>query len=274
MVAMDWSEEYRSILFDDQETVSCTESNLKMIPAAFYIPKDNPLRPKGEDAYFISESEQTIGVADGVGGWAIRGIDAGVYARELMSNVQDSVQDEKKKNGVVNPKRALTEGFRYTVSQGSSTACIITLQGEFLHCANVGDSKFVLIRDGKVVFSSPIQTNAFNSPYQLGQESDSPSVAAEFKCRVEPWDVIVVGTDGLFDNVHETELETMVFQGLVEGTIPDLLAKEIADFALGKATDPFACTPFQIEAIQAGYEYLGGKYDDITVVVAFIRPLA
>ncbi|CAI9780900.1 unnamed protein product [Fraxinus pennsylvanica] len=268
---MDWSGSTRSLFFD-QETVSCTASDLKMIPAAFYIPKDNPSKPNGDDAYFISESEKTIGVADGVGGWAKHGIDAGVYARELMSNVATSVRNEKKKNGIVNPKRALTEAFRFTDSQGSTTACIITLQGEFLHCANVGDSKFVLIRDGKVVFSSPIQTNAFNNPYQLGKESDSPSVAAEFKCRVEACDVIVAGTDGLFDNVHERELETMVFQGLLVGTEPELLAEEIATFALEKATDPFACTPFQIEALQAGYKYLGGKYDDITVVVAIIKP--
>ncbi|KAL2551327.1 putative protein phosphatase 2C 55 [Forsythia ovata] len=268
MVAMNCS---RSLL-SDQETVSCTESDLKMIPAAFYIPKHNPLKPKGEDAHFICEPEQTIGVADGVGGWATHGIDSGIFARELMFNTAVYAQDEKKKNGFVLPKSVLFKAFLNTKAEGSSTACIITLQGEFLHCANVGDSKFVLIRDGKVVFSSPIQTRSFNSPYQLGKESDSPSIAEEFKCRVEAGDVIVAGTDGLFDNVDEKKLERMVFQGLLEDIKPELLSKEIATFALEKANNPFACTPFEKEARQAGYHYLGGKYDDITVIVAFIRP--
>jgi protein phosphatase PTC7 len=40
----------------------------------------------GEDAHFICQERQTFGVADGVGGWAMKGIDSGIFARELMSN--------------------------------------------------------------------------------------------------------------------------------------------------------------------------------------------
>jgi len=35
----------------------------------------------GEDAYFISPDGRSFGVADGVGGWAELGIDAGLYSR-------------------------------------------------------------------------------------------------------------------------------------------------------------------------------------------------
>jgi protein phosphatase PTC7 len=41
----------------------------------------------GEDACFVHEgaTHSAIGVADGVGGWASRGIDAGIYAREACA---------------------------------------------------------------------------------------------------------------------------------------------------------------------------------------------
>ena len=47
----------------------------KMDLGSYYIPKENKNKPKGEDAHFINKDCQTIGVADGVGGWAKRGID-------------------------------------------------------------------------------------------------------------------------------------------------------------------------------------------------------
>lgn len=58
-----------------------------MVSASYYIPKDNKL---GEDAHFICADEDTVGVADGVGGFAKQGIDAGEYARSLMINSADA----------------------------------------------------------------------------------------------------------------------------------------------------------------------------------------
>lgn len=69
-----------------------------------------------------------IGVADGVGGWADLGIDAGKYARELMSNSVSAVKDEPK--GSVDPARVLEKAYTNTKAQGSSTACIIALSNE------------------------------------------------------------------------------------------------------------------------------------------------
>ncbi|KAH0981056.1 hypothetical protein GBA52_008233 [Prunus armeniaca] len=39
--------------------------------------KENQEKPPGEDADFICHDAQTIGVADGVGGWARKGVDTG-----------------------------------------------------------------------------------------------------------------------------------------------------------------------------------------------------
>jgi len=65
------------------------------------IPHPKKAKTGGEDAFFIAANKKAFGLADGVGslynlfvwvtpfvkvgGWAKMGIDAGVYARKLMS---------------------------------------------------------------------------------------------------------------------------------------------------------------------------------------------
>lgn len=97
-----------------------------MVAGSFYLPKDDDLKPRGDDAHFICVDEQTIGVADGVGGWARKGVDAGDYARELMTNSIIATHNQPK--GDVDPKRVLYEAYLNTNVQGSSTACILTLK--------------------------------------------------------------------------------------------------------------------------------------------------
>jgi protein phosphatase PTC7 len=55
---------------------------------------------------------------------------------------------------------------------GSSTACVVCLNGAQLHAANLGDSGFMVVRDGKLVFESPAQQHSFNFPYQIGSRGD------------------------------------------------------------------------------------------------------
>lgn len=61
-----------------------------------YTPKDKGGNPQseGNDAHFICAEKNTIGMADGVGGLARYGVDAGKYARQLMSNVVTAVQKQ------------------------------------------------------------------------------------------------------------------------------------------------------------------------------------
>jgi serine/threonine protein phosphatase PrpC len=120
------------------------EESLKMVCGAFYLPKDNELKPEGEDAHFICSEKQAIGVADGVGGWAKKGVDAGEYARELMNNAFIAIQQQP--DGVLDPKRVLNEAFLNTEAEGSSTACIAMLKDNILHSVNVGDSGFCISR--------------------------------------------------------------------------------------------------------------------------------
>ena len=65
--------------------------------------------------------------------------------------------------------------------QGSSTACVLALEGDTLHAANLGDSGFMVVRRNKVHYKSRSQQHQFNFPFQLGRGGrmpfDSPSMA-------------------------------------------------------------------------------------------------
>ncbi|XP_015055075.1 probable protein phosphatase 2C 55 [Solanum pennellii] len=243
---------------------------LKMVFGSLYLPKDDPNKPLGEDAHFIHELYQTIGVADGVGGWARQGIDSGIYARELMKNSLIATYDESMK-GHVNPKRVLDQAYKNTNSKGSSTACIITLNSvkNTILATNVGDSGFLLIRKGKIIYKSPVQQRGFGCPYQLGNyNSDNPSVAQEMELNVEKDDILMVGTDGMLDNIFESQIEEIVERAIEQNLKAEELASQIGNIALYNSFDRFADTPF---ARASKGQHKGGKIDDITVIVAYIQ---
>ncbi|KAL3522295.1 hypothetical protein ACH5RR_015129 [Cinchona calisaya] len=248
--------------------------NLNMMAGSFYQPKKNNLKPLGEDAHFICEEEQTIGVADGVGGWAKKGIDSGIYARELMDNAVFLIQEKQPENGAVNPKKVLNEAFLNTEAKGASTACIIKLKDNFLHAVNLGDSGFLVIRDGKIVYNSPFQQSGFNCPFQLGNWTGYVlDLAEETVVEVEPGDVVVAATDGLFDNVYFEEIEDVVNRCLREENPPELMARNLVRLARKQSLLKNTISPFTKAAMDFGLsfeDYKGGKYDDVTVIAAYI----
>jgi protein phosphatase PTC7 len=104
---------------------------LKLLSGSCYLPHPAKEATGGEDGHFICIDEQAIGVADGVGGWADHGVDAGLYAKELMSKSMGAIKDEPE--GAIDPSRVLEKAFASTKARGSSTACIITLKEQVSH---------------------------------------------------------------------------------------------------------------------------------------------
>ncbi|KAJ4974349.1 hypothetical protein NE237_007523 [Protea cynaroides] len=203
--------------------------------------------------------------------WAKKGTDAGKYARELMTNCVMTVQNESK--GFIHPLSILEKAYSNTKSEGSSTTCNVALTNDnCLHFANVGDSGFVVIRGDSVIYGSPIQQRRFNCPFQLGNHAhnDEPSSAFEFKVPVEEGDVVVAGTDGLFDNLFAEDIVDMVFPTTYIGKFPYWLAELIAKDAKMTSQDKLYASPFSLGAEMSGFSHCGGKPDDITVLVAYI----
>lgn len=240
-----------------------------MICGSYYWPKEDKLKPEGDDAHFICPQEQTIGVADGVGGWAKHGVDGGQYAREFICNSIMSVQ----KQTIVDPRRVLNEAYADTKCAGSLTACIVTLRNTgLLHFVNVGDSGLMVFRNYKLLYTSPREQRSFNRPYQLGNGKgcDNPGSAMELEIRVYPGDIVVLGTDGLWDNVYPNEIEQVVLGNMRESRMkPQALACVLADLTWLRSLDKDSSSPFSKAAQKAGKKHPGGE-DDITVVVGHI----
>lgn len=235
---------------------------------AFYIPKDNPKRPRGDDAHFFTVESQVIAVADGVGGWSKKGVDAGEYARELMANAAAAVEGLRPSE--VDPTEVLTAAYMNSEAPGTSTACVISVSRGFLRAANLGDSGFAVIRGKTTVFRSPVQHHRFNRPYQMGgPHGDTPVNAEKMTVALESGDVIVAGTDGLFDNIFLEEIEAMVAEFSPDDA-PEAIAWTLATAAREQSLEKRRRSPFEMDACKAGFKHSGGKYDDVTVVVAHV----
>lgn len=91
-----------------------------------------------------------------------------------------------------------------------------------------------------------------------------------FTIPVAPGDVIIAGTDGLFDNLYNNEITAVVVHAVRAGLEPQVTAQKIAALARQRALDKNRQTPFSTAAQEAGFRYYGGKLDDITVVVSYI----
>ncbi|XP_074327217.1 putative protein phosphatase 2C 55 [Apium graveolens] len=95
-----------------------------------------------------------------------------------------------------------------------------------------------------------------------------------FMISVAPGDVIIAATDGLFDNLFNDEVTSIVADGMREGLNPDVLSQRLAASAQQRAQDKYKQTPFSTAAKEEGFRYYGGKLDDITVLVSYISSSA
>lgn len=232
----------------------------------------------GEDAHFVltdggdsGRKHSAAGVADGVGGWAQQGVDAGLYSRQLMHWSQHRLEHAE----VPCVQDALAFSYRMTKVMGSSTACLILLHEGVLETLNVGDSGFLLARPGEeggtenynVVFKTTEQQHTFNMPYQLGTYSRDLPADGDFRTlEVRKGDIILVATDGVWDNVFEERI-LKIFEHA--GGNLDAAAKEVAETSIriGMSNEP---TPFCARAQEVGLQHAGGKLDDVTVVLAHV----
>lgn len=242
----------------------------------------------GEDAFFSHPF--AIGVADGVGGWNEAGVDPSKYSRSLVAGSLALLESPAASR---DPKAIMSAGYaRSRGIVGSATFCVVALDAldparlaaaaaavppvppadslvGLLRTANLGDSGFMLYRRDALVFRSKEQQKGFNFPFQLGQGSpDTPDVADLLDLPVQSGDLVIVGSDGLFDNVHDFNITQLVerHQGIAE------LADHLSAMASKHANDASYLSPFALNAARAGWSgMLGGKLDDITIVVARVR---
>ncbi|XP_078178450.1 protein phosphatase 2C family protein isoform X1 [Carex rostrata] len=255
---------------------ACTvRSEISLSVGARLIPHPRKVERGGEDAFFISGENGVLAVADGVSGWAERKVDPALFSRELMSHVSNFFADEEVN---CDPQILLRKSHEATTSMGSATALFAMMEKNgTLKIAHVGDCGLRIIRKGQVIFTSCPQEHYFDCPYQISSESIGQTYEDATVCsiKLKEQDIIVMGSDGLFDNVFDSEIlsEISKFQDMAEA------AKELAELASNHSKDFYFDSPFSIESRNRGFDVewwekllgkklTGGKLDDITVIVA------
>lgn len=273
------------------------------------------LHENGDEATYV-------GIADGVGSWREHGVDPREYSHRLMELSEEFVRNSAPKAPnlmapIVRPLDVLSSAWEAIAKEkvvGSSTACIATLDMELnqLSFCNVGDNGIVIMRhidsdvagymrdkttprplrtnDFRIAFVSRQQLRSFNLPYQLGFTNtraetcfDTPSDADNSSIPVMRGDVIIMGTDGLFDNVELDEICSIALDweqkwftngahsaGLRAADFPDESIQELANTLCRRARelslDQKRDSPFAILAKENDIMWGGGMPDDCTIV--------
>ena len=55
--------------------------------------------------------------------------------------------------------------------------------------------------NASLVYEYEEHTHGFNFPFQIGSEGDNPNTSLTKQHEINHNDILIVGTDGLFDNV-------------------------------------------------------------------------
>jgi protein phosphatase PTC7 len=247
------------------ETVDTT---IKIDMSAYVLPHPAKVRWGGEDAVFIRG--RSFGVFDGVSG-AEKLDGVPLYSVTLAQELKTMV-DPKEFLSVAAITQVLTSAAEFAdkAATGASTAVVASLSedGE-LNVLNVGDCTCAVVRDNKVVAKTREIIHYFDCPYQLSEDSpDRPRDGTKLTMKVKKGDVIVMGSDGIFDNLQDVEIVQLVSN---QKTRASMLARKVVERSRRVSLDEMADTPYAKLAKRNGdpdYQSgLGGKVDDVSCIV-------
>ncbi|ORC91708.1 protein phosphatase 2C [Trypanosoma theileri] len=280
-----------------------------------FSPHPDKQETGGEDAFLSLLGVQAV--LDGVSWWKEhRTVDAGLYSAALARAMHAYVEEELMGENPASSLDVLQHAYDVCKTEeieGTATALVATLQplreeevatanksgnssNSVLDICSLGDCTAVLVRRGRVVFVSSEQTHDLDFPYQLGKGSgDTPSRALNYRIPVEAGDMLLLGSDGVFDNlypvrvadivwspVNRVRMEHNVDSGSTAWRNKPLLFYESMMHAIATgsedalrearcaARDLHADTPYAHKAVEGGAYYEGGKQDDMTLLVSII----
>lgn len=248
-----------------------TVLNYRLTSAAFDLAHPYKRETGSEDAYFISPNNSTVGVADGVGGWAEHfGANSAAWSHGLM-NLCLKYSDLSTPYEIF--KNALND-FTETV-HGSTTISIAKLIDSKMHFYNLGDSGCAIFRNFEMVFRTNFTVHSFNYPYQIGSNNDSSIENGSIEYfDIMKNDTMICASDGLWDNIYPDEIGSIIKKAWKNVTSSDIFvhaaARNLVRSAFTKGASHSIATPFSDAAEKANIDYLGGKLDDTTVVVSQI----
>ena len=242
--------------------------------------------------------------------------EAATLDTEANTNANESVNSSLAKQQFetkLNPKAILTNSYNRVKDIGSATATIVVLNKDEIDAVNLGDSGFIHLskKESKYYIKnlSREQQHGFNIPFQLARFpsdlyinkmrkdgrrreaiqlkslidnkklcGDEPETADEYNFQVSENDIILLGTDGVFDNIFSSEILRIVNNCMLNASrITNRVAKEIAERLVAEAYRKSKLlvvdTPFKRKYETSKNEnWESGKEDDITIAVGIVKP--
>ncbi|KAF3604151.1 hypothetical protein F2Q69_00032934 [Brassica cretica] len=96
-----------------------------------------------------------------------------------------------------------------------------------------------------------------------------------YHVNLEVGDVVITATDGLFDNLYEKEIVSIVCRLLEQGLEPQRIAELVAAKAQEVGRSETERTPFADAAKEEGHDgYRGGKLDAVTIIVSLVKTVS
>jgi len=266
-----------SAIYVNTNFYSSTKEENEFIEFACVIqPHPTKRKTGGEDAFYVSKDLKSFGVADGVGGWANHGVDPGIYSKRLMTlmKAEEDREENKNKFSLVDSISTAHKIITKEKIQGSTTLCFVKIIDKVLKSYYLGDSSYMIIpKDRTTFYKSPEQQKSFNFPYQLGSEGDKVSDGRKGAHPISEGDIILVGTDGVFDNLHDHYIHKIIQEDHEKSAmdIASRIVNEASLVAFNKhPAKGMHITPFQVGSRG---QFSGGKPDDMTMIVAKVKSL-
>lgn len=241
---------------------------IKIEMGSFVLPHPAKVQWGGEDALFMKG--RTFGVFDGVSG-AEKLDGVPLYSRTLAEEMKKYV--DKESVSIQEITRLLKDAadFADEAATGASTAVVASIgENGFLQALNVGDSLCMVIRDGKIAAKTREISHYWECPYQLSEDSpDRPRDGTKLNVELIPGDLVIMGSDGIFDNVSDDLLLDLIAKNAKLN--PTQLSKKICELSRKQSLDRQAVTPYGQQAQRRGdpafKDGRGGKVDDASCIV-------
>ncbi|EGW30734.1 uncharacterized protein SPAPADRAFT_62594 [Spathaspora passalidarum NRRL Y-27907] len=253
-------------------------------------PTDTLSIKAGDDTMLVSST--VLAVADGVSGWESDGIQtsSGIWSRSMVETFSRLMTEYKIQHSphALHKRdidQILDDSFLHTSHlmdlqklNGSSTLVLVMLSGDLLQMISIGDSKLYIIRDGKIIKTNEVQMISDLCPQQIGTQTLSllPSEIAWVESfQLKEDDLIVMCSDGISDNLYESEILNYINEFIYEKKNSlKTAANKLLIKAKEVAFDDYAYTPYneQVNALpdtlKRGHQSVGGKLDDMSVLIA------
>eukprot|EP00978_Attheya_sp_CCMP212_P022427 scaffold66935_cov52-Attheya_sp.AAC.2 len=251
----------------EEDLIIPSDKPIQIEMSSNVLPHPEKMSWGGEDAAFTNG--RTFGIFDGVSG-AEKLDGVALYSTTLSKQMKQITGSDgltiQELTGMLEEAADVADDK----ATGASTAVIASIgEDGYLRALNLGDSVVLVIREGKIVARSKEIVHYFDCPYQLAESSpDRPKDGTKLKTQVMPGDIVLAGSDGIFDNLSEDDICKIV---AASPNKAHLIAKKVVDESRSASLNLELETPYAKLAKKAKYaEYKsgrGGKVDDISCVV-------